>query len=107
MNGIYFKPTFDKKLNNMTNEQLIYELLKRQEIVEIDSDQICTITRCTRSEYLEASLEQMTCKELRAFENIFYEIYYKRKAIEDEDYENSLDYQNTIETLNKTFNIRL
>ena len=107
MNGIYFKPTFDKKLNNMTNEQLISELLKRQASGEIDSEQICTITRCTRSEYLEASLEQMTCKELRAFENTFYEIYDKRKAIEDEDYENSDDYQNTIETLNKTFNIRL
>jgi len=107
VNGIYFKPTFDKKLNNMTNEQLIAELLKRQITGEIDSEQICTITRCTRSEYLEASLEQMTCKELRAFESTFYEIYDKRKAIEDEDYDNSLDYQDTMEQLDKTFNIRL
>ena len=91
----------------MTNEQLIAELLKRQITGEIDSEQICEITRCTRSEYLEVSLEQMTCKELLAFESTFYEIYDKRKAIEDEDYENSSDYKETMEQLDKTFNIRL
>ena len=91
----------------MTNEELIAELLKRQASGEIDSEQICEITRCTRSEYLETSLEQMTCKELRAFENTFNEIYDKRKAIEDEEYENSADYQETMEQLDKTFNIRL
>jgi hypothetical protein len=92
-------------MEQITNEELIAELLKRQANNEINADHICEITRCVRIEYLEVCLEEMDSEQLKAFERTFDKIKERQAKKEEADYESHQDYKETLESLDKIFRI--